>query len=83
MTVISLMTIIATALFVRVANSDAMTALSDYAPVEALAANESPYPYACYQTLGYCSGSGAGLSWKCIMTTSGDRCSKWYCKVCD
>ena len=81
--IIGVLVILAFVLFVRVVKNETLSYLFSSEPIEALASRESPYPYACYQSLGYCYGSGAGLSWKCIMTTSGDRCVKWYCRDCD
>ena len=79
---LALLLIAAIWLFIRVVKSDAIGLMGN-SDVESLADTESPYPYSCYQSMGYCSGSGAGLSWKCIMTTSGDYCARWYCKECN
>jgi len=42
----------------------------------------SGYPSTCYQNLGYCTGSGAGLSFKCSLNNTGERCTRYYCKEC-
>ena len=81
--IVVILTAVASVLFIKVIRTEGMVDLLGNAPAEALTGGESPYPYFCYQSMGYCPGSGAGLSWKCIMTTSGDRCVQWYCKDCD
>lgn len=44
------------------------------------ARGESGYvPSHCHQNLGYCTGSGAGLSFKCIGNTTGETCTRHHC----